>query len=76
MPYSKSKKKKKQTNKPRCFGEVADSETGAENIQDDLRASCSAKKEENWIKHTHTEERNYVKEPADRALMCKAGQLK
>ena len=44
MPYSKRKKRKKETNKPRCFGEVADSETGAENIQDDFGASCSAKK--------------------------------
>ena len=26
--------------------------------------------------NTHTQERNYVKKPTDRALMCKAGQLK
>ena len=44
MPYSKREKKKKKKKKPRFFGEVADSETGAENIQDDLGASCSVKK--------------------------------
>ena len=26
--------------------------------------------------NTHTQERNYVKEPTDRALMYKAGQMK